>query len=268
MNQQEVKDAVEKLSVTDRKLFLDEIRTIQPIHSLEKEWNITAEFVLEAIARSQDITKRGVRGIIAELAFSEYILKKMNPPWVETQNLGADLAYDSELINGTKKIHIQTKNQRLVKGIPLGPTKTAIKFNPELEGWFIAETQKTRTGKKKKSKDENDPNAEIEEVLTRPYRFGEFHILSVCMQPSHPQKSWKSFMFCPALALIPSAKDPAIIATFQPVPPSPMYCWTDDLQQCIDWVLDPKTMPAKFVPKPKMKVDLKKKVEPSGSLFE
>jgi hypothetical protein len=268
MNQQEVKDAVEKLSAADRKLFLNEIRKIQPIHSLEKEWNITAEFVLEAISKSQDITKRGVRGIIAELAFSEYVLKNLDPKWVETTDLGPDLAYDSELINGDDKIHIQTKNQRLSGSNPMRPGKTLIKFNPELADWFIAETQKTRSGKKKKSKDDTDPNADIEEILTRPYRFGEFHILSVCMQPSHATKSWESFMFCPARGLTASPKDPAIIATMQPVPPSPLFCWTNKLDQCIEWVLHPETMPAPFVPKPKMKAVSKKKVAQSGSQFE
>jgi hypothetical protein len=46
-----------------------------PYPFLEEKWNIPAEVILEAIARSQDITLRGIRGVIAELCFLLYVLE-------------------------------------------------------------------------------------------------------------------------------------------------------------------------------------------------
>lgn len=250
--------------------LLQQLRSQFPIHPLEEKWNISAEFVLEAISRSQDITKRGVRGIIAELAFSTHILEPIRDLWKE-ETITGDQPYDAKLsrtIDGKQvEILIQTKNQRALKGSPLRPTKTAITQNPELKDWFVAETQKTRTGKKKKSKTNEAGKIEVEEIDTRPYRYGEFHILSVCMQPS--TNEWSDFMFTPAETLIPSSKSKDLIATLQPVPPanSKHYNWTPDIVECIDWILNPQNMPAPFKPNSKpasKKKDPKNKVSESA----
>ena len=251
---QELEAFIATLTPKQKEALWQSLREDQPIHPLEKQWNISAEFVLEAISRSQDITKRGVRGIIAELAFSTYILKPIEDEWKEEVITG-DQPYDahiSKTIDGKKvNVLIQTKNQRVVKGDPLRPTKTAIKQDSHLADWFIAETQKTRTGKKKKSTTNDEGVVEVEEIDTRPYRFGEFDILSVCMQPSTTE--WTDFMFMPARSLLPSAKNKDLVATFQPVPPpkTKVYNWTPDLLECIDWVLHPENMPDPFVPTPK-----------------
>lgn len=210
------------------------------IHPLEQMWNIRAEFILEAISRSQDITKRGVRGIIAELAFSTYVLEPMRPLWSEIPIIG-DQPYDAHITDGRGSITIQTKNQRLVTGRPLRPNATTARRMPHVADWYIAETQKTRSGK---ARNPEDGNAATEEISTRPYRFGEFDILSVCLHPS--TGDWSRFMFTPASTLIPSAKDPSLIATLQPVPSSPQFAWTDNLAQCIEWVRNPLTMPSAY----------------------
>lgn len=251
---QELKAFIANLTQDQKEALWLSLREEHPIHPLEKQWNISAEFVLEAISRSQDITKRGVRGIIAELAFSTHILKPIEDEWTEEVIIG-DQPYDAKIsksIGGkTVEILIQTKNQRVVKGHPLHPTKTAIKQDAHLADWFIAETQKTRTGKKKQSTTNDDGEVEVEVIDTRPYRFGEFHILSVCMQPSTTE--WTDFMFMPATTLLPAAKNKDFVATFQPVPPAKtkIYNWTHDLLECIDWVLHPEKMPPPFIPTPK-----------------
>jgi hypothetical protein len=228
------------LNEYEQRLALDLLRQRLPLHQLEIDWNIRAEFILEAISRSQDITKRGVRGIIAELAFSTYVLNPLKPNWSEVPIIG-DQPYDSLIRDQYGDIKIQTKNQRLVKGIPLHPNGACVKNFPHVQGWYVAETQKTRSGKVKPTDLEDGTEAEVEEASTRPYRFGEFDILSVCLHPS--TGDWTRFMFTPASTLIPSAKNPALMATLQPVPPTSMYAWTDDLRQCIGWVRNPSTMP-------------------------
>lgn len=232
----EINELIQRLTSEEQKRLFVELRKSHPIHSLEEEWNIPAEFILEAIARSQDITKRGVRGIIAELAFSRFVLDPIGTVWKEEPIVG-DKPYDSMITNGQQKILIQTKNQRLERGVPKRPTQRAISDYPELEGWFVVETQKTRTGKKSIS----GGSTESDVVDTRPYRFGEFDILSVCMQPS--SGDWKNFMFTPATTLLQSPKNSSLIATFQPVPGIRCYNWTDSLLECIEWVQSPETIP-------------------------
>lgn len=87
---------------------------------------------------------------------------------------------------------------------------------------YVVETQKTRSGKKKGEK-------------TRPYRFGDFDILAVNLQPITGE--WDRFAFTLGTWLLPRDKEPNLIATLQPVPVAPDSFWTDDLRQCVEWFL-------------------------------
>lgn len=220
------------------------LRLDHKIHSLETEWATTAEFILEAIARSQDITKRGVRGVIAELAFSEFIVKALGQQWVECKLTG-DLPYDSLIEDEIGQIKIQTKNQRLVKGVALYASTSLVARCPDTVGWFVAETQKTRSGKKKKRKlsasDTLEVNVDLDTQSSRPYRFGEFDILSVCLHPS--SGDWTRFMFAPAHTLLARKADANLMDTYQPVPNKPCFAWTDNLLTCIGWIRNPGSCP-------------------------
>jgi hypothetical protein len=207
--------------------LFQQLRQRFTIHPLEQQWNISAEFILEAISQSQDITKRGVRGIIAELCFNTYILGAMQQRgWTHHPQVG-DLPYDALISHpNVGHIKIQTKNQRLERGVPKYANTPMIRFNPAVDGWFVCETQKTRTGKDNEGQD------------TRPYRYGEFDILSVCLHPS--SGDWTQFMFCPAHTLIPRADNPALIAVLQPVAPTRQANWTNNLEEAIQWHLERK----------------------------
>lgn len=229
MNTQETLTSIlSRLDDQEQVQLLGILRQKFPIHQLETDWNIPAEFILQAIAESQDITKRGVRSIIAELCFNTYILGPMaDNYWTHIRQVG-DLPYDALIEHPTiGRIKIQTKNQRLVKGVPLLANGPMVKNNPEVEGWYVCETQKTRTGKDKNQLD------------TRPYRFGEFDILSVCLHPS--TGDWTKFIFSPAHTLIPKKGSPELIATFQPLPPTRQGNWTDSLEEAIEWHLEKRT---------------------------
>ena len=218
----EIYKILEKLNTEEKEILLKEIRKDIPIHHLEKDWNISAEFVLEAISRSQDITKRGVRGIIAELCFSHYIIEPFTQAteWKSIPLIG-DLAYDSLIRdkNG-KEVKIQIKNQRVTKGIPLLATAQAKKKFSAYPGWWIAECQKTRNGT-----DETGS-------ATRPYRFGEFDILAVCLHPS--TNDWSKFMFIDSTKLFPRASDTTLIDIMQPVAPTTQGDWFDNLNDCVN----------------------------------
>lgn len=62
----EVCRLIEQASEEERRIILTYLRERVPLHALETEWSTTAEEILTAIARSSDLTLRGIRGILAE----------------------------------------------------------------------------------------------------------------------------------------------------------------------------------------------------------
>src|SRR5271156_6465795 len=70
-------------------------------------------------------------------------------------------------------------------------------------GSYVVEVQRTRTG-------------ERDGVSTRPYRFGEFDLLAVCMWAS--TGDWHSFLYVSAGSLLADDRDKKVIKTFQPIP--------------------------------------------------
>ncbi|MBF6723633.1 hypothetical protein HN240_18800 [Acinetobacter baumannii] len=84
---------------------------------------------------------------------------------------------------------------------------------------YITETQKTRTG--------NDG-----EEKTRPYRYGEFDVLAVSMQPSTGK--WDRYMYTLGRWLLPG-KGENEMATWQPVSMTPNGFWTDDFATVAAW---------------------------------
>lgn len=205
----DILEAVKKLSNEQKQLLFLEIREFILIHDLEKKFNVRAEIILEAINRASDLTQRGIRGVIAETIFGMDVIPAIKD-W-KSEILVGDLSYDACLSNDAKEVRIQVKMQRKERG---EPKKTR-------EGLYVVEVQRTRTG-------------EREGISTRPYRFNEFDLLAVCMEPS--TKSWKSFMYAATSALLPDARDSAIIKTFQPVPHYPGendQVWTADLSAAL-----------------------------------
>jgi hypothetical protein len=188
-----------------------EIRSSIAIHEIEKLFNVKAEVILEAIGRATDLTQRGVRGIIAETIFAVDIAPAVKG-WKNDPPVG-DVAYDVCLYKGKRRVRIQVKMQRKEKGQP--------KRNKV--GQYIVEVQRTRGGTDKRGN------------KTRPYRFGEFDLLAVCMEPS--TKEWTAFMYAWARDLEPSPDDKKIIRTFQAVPPFPGHgngIWTSDLATALE----------------------------------
>ena len=223
MTPEEINAIIGSLSWQDQQQLQIELRKIHPIHPLENQWNISAEFILEAIARSQDITKRGVRGIVAELTFLNYIIIPMNQLGWQNVPLIGDLPYDALIEHSSgRQVKIQAKNQRMKLGLPLYATQQSARRFSGFENWWVAECQKTRSG------------IDADGLSTRPYRFGEFDILAVCLHPS--TNDWSKFMFTPSIRLFPRPATPTLIEIFQPVPPFKTGYWTDNLEECISWL--------------------------------
>lgn len=186
-----------------------EIRDDIIIHDLERVFGVRAEVILEAISRSTDLTQRGVRGVIAETVFVLDVIPTL-ADWRDEPPIG-DLSYDACLCREDHRVRIQVKMQRRTKGEPMMQ-----------RGSFVVEVQRTRTGEKGG-------------VATRPYRFGEFDMIAVCMQAS--TRDWHAFMYASAADLLPDVRDPGIIKTFQPVPSHTAEhegIWTNDLSAALE----------------------------------
>jgi hypothetical protein len=69
-------------------------------HPLELAWGIDADTILSAISRSSDLTKRGVRGIIAEAVFVNEIVPAIAGSGWQPVDLSGDHPYDALLKKG------------------------------------------------------------------------------------------------------------------------------------------------------------------------
>lgn len=212
-----MKHLLEQCTAAQRKRIFDLLRVEFPIHALETKWNIPAELILEAIDRSSDLIKRGVRGVIAEVAFKVHVVEKLKG-W-ESQELAGNVPYDFVLQDKLGKVRVQVKMQRLKDQAPTMANQGYRRLPVDM---YVVETQRTRGGKDPKTGED-----------TRPYRFGEFDVLAVSMHPS--THDWSSFMYTVANWLLPRLENQRLLLKFQPVSRTSNDVWTDNLKTCIGW---------------------------------
>ena len=99
----------------------------------------------------------------------------------------------------------------------------------------MTETQKTRIG------------TDGEDNQTRPYRYGEFDVPAVSMQPSTGK--WDRYSYTFGRWLLAGKKD-GEMATLQPVAKLPGDFWTDDFWTTVQWFhADDGEKRMKFAPK-------------------
>lgn len=229
-----VKRLIDACTAEDRKRLAVHLKPYLPHHPLEDEWGIDAQTILSAIRRSSDLTKRGVRGIIAEAIFETDALPIVAASgWQPREIPPGDWPFDALLEKNGVQARIQIKLQRLEAGVPK-------RFHPKYydEELYVVEVQKTRTGKKLRKKIASGDVIEVADAEpedTRPYRFGDFDILAVNMHPA--THLWTNFRYTVANWLLPRLEQPSLIEIFQPVPLSINDVWTDKLETCLQWLL-------------------------------
>ena len=227
------KRIIDGCSKDEQRVIKEYVRALVP-HPLETDWGIDADTILGAIRRSSDLTKRGVRGIIAEAVFESSIAPMLaGSDWrlVDAPN---DLPYDALLDNGSIKVRIQIKLQRLEAKSP----KLYYPKHYPLPSRFVVEVQKTRGGEGvvKSPIEAGSSVATSAAALTeqtRGYKFGAFDILAVNLHPS--SYDWKNFRYTVASWLLPRPTDPSRIAILQPVDDGPSEVWTGNLLTCLKW---------------------------------
>lgn len=194
-----------------------ELRERHIIHEFERVIGAPAEMILEAVHRAPELTRRMLRGVIADAAFRTFIVPAVKPQGWRDVTPEGNFAFDYKLDDGRGSVTVQVKLQRSEKGAPVVKDGRRYGFEGEV---FITETQKTRTG--------NDGDGE----KTRPYRYGEFDVLAVSMQPSTGK--WDRYMYTLGRWLLPG-KNAGEMATLQPVSMKASAFWTDDFATVAAW---------------------------------
>jgi hypothetical protein len=223
-----VKQILRGMSEVEQNQVLVYLRELLPKHPVETQLMISAEGMLDAIARSGDFTVRMIRGVFAESAFAADVLPTLADSWRALPITG-DPPYDFLLTDArgdqvplpNSQVKVQVKMQRSQGKVPLRADqqwRTLVKW-PSTH--FIVEIQKSRKGEKKG-------------VSTRPYRFGEFDLLAVSLGPSMGR--WSAFMYTVERWLLPNPDEPTQLLTFQPVAPSDNDCWTSDFRTAVEWL--------------------------------
>lgn len=233
MTENELHEATRLVAALTRDQRLQLFRLLRKefsIHPLEEKLNTSAEIILEAIARSSDLTLRGVRGVIAEAAFVTDVIAGLQG-WQNLEIPGG-ASYDFLLRDHVGDIRIQVKLQRQVTQRPMWSEEAPRRCGLPA-GQYVVETQRTRGGKT------------ADGSKTRPYRFDEFDLLAVSLHPS--TRDWSTFVFTLRSWLVPDAEDPACIQTYQAVPKEPdEHYWTGSLLQAVSWLRSGEQRPLPF----------------------
>lgn len=214
----------------ERRAIFAHLRQEFGIHQIERDLNVQAEVILEAIHRASDLSLRGVRGLIAEASWKLEVLERLDG-WKDVTEDG-DFTYDFKVKDKRGIVTVQVKMQRQVRQAPMLAKKL---WTRDGHDTYVVETQKTRTGVH-----EDGGN-------TRPYRFGEFDILAVSMHPS--TRDWSRFMYTVGTWLLEKPDNATHINTLQPVSGQPDGNWTDDFATCVEWLRSGRKQKI-WVPKP------------------
>jgi hypothetical protein len=170
-----VRSLLARCTEAEREAVFRELLGQHSIHPYEAMVGAPAEMILEAVHRGSDLTRRMIRGVIADAAFGLLVVPTLSKAgWTDVTPAG-NFAYDYKLQGNSGDATVQVKLQRSKLGQPVLTRGRYYGFNSDV---YLVETQKTRTGTRQEEK-------------TRPYRYGEFDILAVSLQPS--TGDWSSF---------------------------------------------------------------------------
>lgn len=212
-----IRELLAQCSPEEQETLFKELRQRHIIHEFERIIGAPAEMILEAVHRAPELTRRMLRGVIADAAFRTFVVPAVAAQgWRDVTPQG-NFAYDYMMEDARGQVSVQVKLQRSERGAPVVKDGARFGFEGEV---FMTETQKTRTG--------NDGDGE----KTRPYRYGEFDVLAVSMQPSTGK--WDRYMYTPGRWLLPG-KGENEMATLQPVAKAPNEFWTDDFATVAAW---------------------------------
>ena len=212
-----IRDLLAQCSAEEQTMLVQELRARHLIHEFEAVIGAPAEMILEAVHRAPELTRRMLRGVIADAAFRQFAIPPLAAAgWRDATPVG-NFAFDYKLDDSQGPVTVQVKLQRSERGAPVVRQGMRYGFSGDVH---MVETQKTRTG------------TDGDDKQTRPYRHGEFDVLAVSMQPSIGR--WDRYMYTLGRWLLPG-RSTGELATLQPVAMSPDDFWTDDFATAARW---------------------------------
>lgn len=221
-----IKKLLEQCTVDERKALFKELRAAHQIHQLEYDFGAPAEIILEAIHRAPELTRRMLRGVIADAAFAQYVVPALAERGWKDDTPAGNHSFDHMLRDSVGLVSVQVKLQRSEAGSPVVTTGTRYGL---LGKTYMVEVQRTRSGTAKIKKVKGKKSKANK---TRPYTYGEFDVLAVSLWPSNGQ--WHSFRYTVGKWLLAGA-GPNQIATYQPVAMEPNDDWADSFDTAAQW---------------------------------
>lgn len=216
-NLDSIRALIAQCSLEEKETLFRELRQSHVIHEFERVIGAPAEMILEAVHRAPELTRRMLRGVIADAAFRTFVVPAVGPQGWRDVTPEGNFAYDYMMQDAQGNVSVQVKLQRSARGEPVVKDGERYGFEGDV---YITETQKTRTG--------NDGDEQ-----TRPYRYGEFDVLAVSMQPSTGE--WDRYMYTVGRWLLPGRGENEM-ATLQPVSMEPSEFWTNDFETVAAWL--------------------------------
>lgn len=217
-----IRELLDQCSPEEQQALFNELRQRHRIHEFEDVICAPAEMILDAVHRAPEITRRMLRGVIADAAFRQFVAMPLaQHDWKDVTPVG-NFAYDYKLSDSIGDITIQVKLQRSASGSPVIEKGSRYGFPGNV---YIVEPQKTRGGKDSNNND------------TRYYRYGEFDVLAVSLHPS--TNRWDQYMYTLQRWLLPGKRpqgQPGEIDKLQPVAMKPDEFWTDDFTIAAEWL--------------------------------
>ena len=114
-----IRELLAQCSVGEQATLFRELRARHLIHEFEEIIGAPAEMILDAVHRAPELTRRMLRGVIADAAFRQFaVLPLAEAGWRDVTPAG-NFAYDYVLDDDAGAVTVQVKLQRSERGAPV-----------------------------------------------------------------------------------------------------------------------------------------------------
>lgn len=107
-----IRELLTQCSLEEQAALFQELRARHLIHEFEEIIGAPAEMILEAVHRAPELTRRMLRGVIADAAFRQFVVRSLDAlGWRDVTPIG-NFAYDYKMDDGAGAVTVQVKLQR------------------------------------------------------------------------------------------------------------------------------------------------------------
>ncbi|MFZ1827344.1 MAG: hypothetical protein WAW42_00925, partial [Candidatus Competibacteraceae bacterium] len=114
-----IRELLADCSTEERETLFRELRQRHQIHVFESVIGAPAEMILEAVHRAPELTRRMLRGVIADAAFRTFVVPTVEPIGWQDVTPEGNFPFDYLLKNEVGAVSVQVKLQRSERGAPV-----------------------------------------------------------------------------------------------------------------------------------------------------